>query len=562
MNAFQNYFNPMSSFQQGADFINQADEAAWRNQERKRMLAQRQALSDFGQGGYLTGFEGVQGAERAPDLQALYRENPEAAMQIEQTRSIPFAEHRKQQNTLDLQRDKIKQGWGGLAEFLKAQGLMQGAPGNAFSQQWAPHPITGMGTDQGMAPGGGVLAPPPRPSSAVGGMGSGDPIDRLSGMKYSVKTNAEGMPMAEVDYESPFSRELRTREDAQKARQLELNASKTGEDLEAGREARIQTARENVNKYAQEISALELKAHDGVNVRGQLEFYRNKLSKEESRLQRLEGGGTSAPSSAQLTPEEKAMAAQAKAKKPSASGQPMAAPSTGLAGVGQGLPPKQRIEAQAKNTQEKLSIANKTIEDAHSEAMKAQQLDEPVKRMLGIVDKGIGSTFAGALPFGIGETLLTIGHDYKRLKSLNSQMMDMYKKEGETKSYDTLPELKIVAARIPDVDKGEDQNREDMVGMINLLDARKASGDFLESWAKVHGGTIDGARAVLRGWMQHSPLLQVKTNNGRVSIEQNPHYIPLETWTRLRQQFSDRDIVKMRDSNKLQIIGGKVFVDK
>ncbi len=371
-----------------------------------------------------------------------------------------------------------------------------------------------------------------------------------------------GKPIIKYDYVSPLDRELRIRESAQKDRQTELDASRTAETLDAGREARIQTARDNVNKYAQEISGLEAKAHEGQDVRGQLEFYRNKLSKEEARLQKLEGGGTSAPSSAQLTPEEKAMAAQAKSNKPGAASQPMAAPSTGLAGVGQGLPPKQRIEAQAKNTQEKLSIANKAIEDAHAGAMKAESLNDAMTRMTGLVNKGVGSTAMGALPWGIGESIMAIGHDNKRVQSLNAQLIEMYKTEGQTKAFDTLPELKIVASRIPSLDKSEDQNREDMAGVANLMDARRASGDFLEQWAKSHGGTLDGSREVLRGWMQHSPLLQVKTNNGRVSIEQNPHYIPLETWTRLRQQFSDRDIVKMRDSNKLQIIGGKVFVDK
>ena len=277
----------------------------------------------------------------------------------------------------------------------------------------------------------------------------------------------------------------------------------------------------------------------------------------------LTSGGKNAPAdvpgNAALTPEEQSMvkSAKTKASKPVSISQSQ---------PGMAQEPKLNYIMEQENLQkaqqEKVSIANKAIEEAHAAALKSESLNDAVNRMTGLVDKGVGSTFMGALPWGMGDALMSIGHDNKRVQSLRDQLIDMYKTEGQTKAFDTLPELKIVAARIPDLGKSEDQNREDMAGVANLMDARRASGDFLEKWAKSHDRTLDGAREVLRGWMQHSPSYQAIKKDGRVSIEQNPHYIPLDTWARLRQQFSDRDIVHMRDSNKLQIIGGKVFVDK
>lgn len=560
----------MNAFRGGIDAMDQIDESVARDQARKRQLAKLQGLSDFGQGDALAGYEGVQGAVRPDYLKQLYQTNPEAALQVEQSIASPFAMERDITKAGKIEEAKRRAdaevGKNMMAAYFKAR------------QEAGQGSVPASATPAAYSEGGGQPGPGAAPNSA--GM-SGDEASfefGPQGFKFGVKslsdveraTKTHDMRMKDEDLalkkESQILDKARFNATLTKDEQSMLDGLQT-QGIAADKELReLEKAKASGDlppaAFLQQANSLlqrkkEINAQKEVILRGQ---------QQTRDIADMPASAYRAPESKQARPVTPTITgkSEAPAAQPAPPTQPVrpTKPAAASPEVGAGLPYKMQQEVKQQNAKEKISIANKAIEDAHAAALKSESLNESVGRMSGLVNAGVGSTAMGALPWGMGEAIMSIGHDNKRVQSLNAQLIEMYKTEGQTKAFDTLPELKIVASRIPSLDKSEDQNREDMAGVANLMDARRASGDFLEQWAHTHGGTLDGAREVLRGWMQHSPLYKVQPNNGRVSMEQNPHYIPLDTWTRLRQQFSDRDIVKMRDSNKLQIIGGRVFVDR
>lgn len=570
MNAFQNYWSPMNAFRGGIDAMDQIDESVARDQERKRQLAKLQGLSDFGQGDALAGYEGVQGAVRPDYLKQLYQTNPEAALQVEQSIASPFAMERDITKAGKIEEAKRRAdadvGKNMMAAYFKARREAGMEPQQASS------------TPAAYSEGGGQPGPGAAPNYA--GM-SGDESSfefGPQGFKFGVKSLSDVERATKTHDMRMKDEDLALKKESQVLDKARFNATLTKDEqsmldglqtqgIAADKELReLEKAKASGDlppaAFLQQANSLlqrkkEINAQKEVILRGQ---------QQTRDIADMPASAYRAPESKQARPVTPTITgkSEAPAAQPAPPTQPVrpTKPAAASPEVGAGLPYKMQQEVKQQNAKEKISIANKAIEDAHAAALKSESLNESVGRMSGLVNAGVGSTAMGALPWGMGEAIMSIGHDNKRVQSLNAQLIEMYKTEGQTKAFDTLPELKIVASRIPSLDKSEDQNREDMAGVANLMDARRASGDFLEQWAHTHGGTLDGAREVLRGWIQHSPLYKVQSNNGRVSMEQNPHYIPLDTWTRLRQQFSDRDIVKMRDSNELQIIGGRVFVDR
>ena len=589
MNRFLQYYSPMNAFHQGyalGDAFNetQAQEAA-----RQRAIDERQALSDFGQGDQLAGYEGVPGAVRPAWLKQLYQTNPTAALQVEQQVAAPFELDRQATKAVELEQAKLAASVNAWKPLMPDDPSGQagppqatGQPVNAFAAPLGPPSSVGLVSEGGLtAPNGAALTNPSGAGSytdTLMGKGLGSAHRTKKTLKFSLKHG----PIVEYEQIPEFEAEKARVDAAQKGRQVELEGQRTADILNNSRMAEVQRAHQRVYDLGQAMSALRASSEAGTrNPTAVLAELDDLMAQRKDAIayrdSLLKGKDVPAPASADLTPEEKAQAAAVRAGQgrtrpgavspPSPSNpNPVAAPP-----VGAGLPYKQAVEVQQEKLKggiavqqqaqkEKMSIANKSIEDAHSAALKAEGLQDSVNRMLGLVDKGMGSTVMGAMPWGIGESIMAMGHDNKRLQSLNAQLVDLYKNEGQTKAFDTLPELKIVASRIPSLDKGEDQNREDMVSVVNLMDARRASGDFLEQWAHGHGGTLDGARGVLRGWMQHNPLYQTAVKNGETSISKNQHYIPLDIWTRLRQRFSEKDLLKKRDSGGIQIIGDKIFL--
>jgi hypothetical protein len=226
--------------------------------------------------------------------------------------------------------------------------------------------------------------------------------------------------------------------------------------------------------------------------------------------------------------------------------------------IGAGLPYKKQVEAQQKKLEGDITQTRNILDASQAAAMAAQQSKPATDRIMELLTKNnIGSRF---LKLPGGETAATmVSGNYDELNKWRNSLILQEKSEGESQLYNTLPELKIHSASLPSIDNDENTNRRAIVPVKNLMEARMVAPKFLQQWADQHGGAITGAREEFRSWMQHNPMYQTHETNGEVGIHENTHFIPLDIWTRLRQRFSEKDILKKRDSGGIQVLNGRVF---
>jgi hypothetical protein len=271
--------------------------------------------------------------------------------------------------------------------------------------------------------------------------------------------------------------------------------------------------------------------------------YRNPSSTEQQAIVPKTGASLTKP--APITPDEQGVS---RGTMPLAKGP----------AIGAGLPYKKQVEAQQKKLEGDITQTRNILDASHAAAMASQQSKPATDRIMELLTKNnIGSR---ALKLRGGETAATIfSGNYDELNKWRNSLILQEKSEGESQLYNTLPELKIHSASLPSIDNDENTNRRAIVPVKNLMEARMVAPQFLETWAKQHGGTLDGARQEFRSWMQHNPMYQTHEKNGEVGIHENTHFIPLDIWTRLRQRFSEKDILKKRDSGGIQVLNGRVF---
>lgn len=573
MNAFSNYYSPMNAFFGGFEMGDKMDQAAIREAERVRALKEREALAQMGQGNHFAGFEGVEGATRPDYLKQLYQDNPEAAWKVEQAVSQPFAVDRDIYKQGKIERAKreadAEVGTNMMNAYFKARGGGQAEPREASA-------IPASMTEGGPAPTGGSM-----PAPNLSRLSGDEPSFEMTpqGFKFGVKSASElDNAVKTHDMQLKDSELALKKEDLSLKKEDQiLNKARFNEELGKNEQDHLNKLHQQSISITQQMRELE-KANNTGEMKPQVFLQQmNELmqQKKDVHAQKdviLRGQKQSGEIAGMTTDQYRNPSSTApQAVMPKTSGvltkpkpQPAPAaspkvPSPAPQG-GTGLPYKMDMENKQKANLEKQKIATDAIESAHGEAAKAATHASAIDRMMGLVSKeDIGNRFVGNLPWG-EQVLNMTSQNNDDLSRLRNQLIDIYKKEGETKSFDTLPELKIIASMIPDVTASPDTNRRNMVDLRNLFEARQVAPQFLEQWRDQHGGTIDGARQELRSWMQHNPKYEAKDMHGRVKIEENAGHIPLPVWSRLRQRFSEGDIVKKRDSGGLQIIGEKVFL--
>jgi hypothetical protein len=571
MNAFSNYYSPMNAFFGGFQMGDQMDQAAIREAERVRALKERDALAQMGQGNQFAGFEGVEGATRPDYLKQLYRDNPEAAWKVEQAAAQPFAVDRDISKQGKIERAKreadAEVGTNMMNAYFKARG---GGQPDVQEASAIPASMT-----EGEAGQTGGAMPAPNLSRLSGDEPSFEMTPQ--GFKFGVKSASELDNAVKMhDMKLKDSELALKKEDLSLKKEDQiLNKARFNEELGKNEQDHLNKLHQQSLSITQQMRELE-KANNTGEMKPQVFLQQmNELMQQKKDIHAqkdviLRGQKQSSDIAGMTTDQYRnPSSTEPQAVKPKTSGAltkpkpqpPMTArEATPSPQVGSGLPYKMQVENNQKADQEKRKIATDAIESAHSEAAKAATHASAIDRMMGLLSKeDIGNRFVGNLPWG-EQVLNMTSQNNDDLSRLRNQMIDLYKKEGETKSFDTLPELKIVASMIPDVTASPDTNRRNMVDVRNLFEARTAAPQFLEQWAQQHGGTIDGARQEFRSWMQHNPKYHAKDVHGRVQIQENAGFVPLPVWSRLRQRFSEADIMKKRDSGGLQIIGDKVFL--
>lgn len=586
-------YSPMNAFFQGIRSGTELDDAAERRRinalalsERQRLrdqeIAERQGLMDFGQGTNLAGFENDPEATRPDWLKQLYRTNPTQALQLEQQVADPYRADREAIKAGKIEgakygaRTKIE-----MDQMPHVLALMEGSqipPGttspstipatgqpvnNAFAQSGGPLSM-GMVTENGMRDPG-VYDPTGQGRDINAFSGSG--LEGLRGdtteMKYVPGHGYEftKKPMSALD------KQLKINESRQKGREVELKGQKTGDELRVTAENSRRQADEAVAAIQREITDIQ-KAMTGTGIRPQdgiarINELRASLKNAVARRDSVYLG-KDAPvqaETAQLTPEEKAMAKAGpgtRAKPATATAQPAAEAAPEL---GAGLPYQQQVELKSQKAKDDVTQTRKVIDESNAIATSALQSKPAADRIFDLLSKeDLGSR---VLKLPGGETAATIfSSKYDELNKWRNSLILSEKSEGESQLYNTLPELKIHSASLPAVDNDENVNRRAIVPVKNILEARLLAPQFLQNWAHTHGGSLEGAREMFRGWMQHSPMYRTDEKNGAVSINQNMHYLPLESWVKLRQQYKEPDLVKKLKSGEIEVINGRVFVNK
>jgi hypothetical protein len=582
MNYFAASYNPMNAFAQGYGLGDAMRETAAREHERQRAMAARQGLIDFGQRANLLGYEDNPAAVMPEYMKKLYATNPEVAVQLEQHVAAPF----------QLQREITKAG-----EFERAKRQADADVGittmNAFAKTFGVQPQQGQSlpastqpvsmTDGEAAPVGGGAMPPYN----LSGLSDYEPHFEMTpqGFKFGVKRASPLDSAIKVSDAQVRQADQKLKErdfEEIKKEDLLVKKSLANKDLQkdirdAAQQAhdRVRTLRSDMQEAQDKIESGEIRPSVGQariqqigselkqaqSYRDSLLFGRDSLTPDTSDIlsknpeakagqgkrtqQPIQGVLDSTAQPAPLAPEE---AGVSRGSIPLAKGP----------AIGAGLPYKKQVEAQQKKLEGDITQTRNILDASQAAAMAAQQSKPATDRIMELLTKNnIGSRF---LKLPGGETAATmVSGNYDELNKWRNSLILQEKSEGESQLYNTLPELKIHSASLPSIDNDENTNRRAIVPVKNLMEARMVAPKFLQQWADQHGGAITGAREEFRSWMQHNPMYQTHETNGEVGIHENTHFIPLDIWTRLRQRFSEKDILKKRDSGGIQVLNGRVF---
>lgn len=581
MNPFMSGYNPMDAFRSGYDLGDAMTATAER--ERQRLIAEKEraALSQMGQGNYLAGLEGVQGAVRPDWLKQLYQDNPHEAMKQEQLVSAPFLMDREIRKGGELERAKrqadLDVAMPMMNAFFKARG---GGPPQATDARAMP---SSMPMGEG-APVNAFATGGPAPEPNLADLSGDEPSFEMTpqGFKFGVKSASpldSAIKVADVNLRKA-DQQLKGKEYDLKVEDQIINKAKAADQFDKSRFDKVDAIHKQENDLKKQIDALKMQKAGGdispadyiqsanriladlkdlgaqkqALMRGQTtaqetlgisgDQYRNPSSTEAQPIIPKTSNRLTAPAPAQAEPS----IAESRGSIPLKGGQE----------IGSGLPYKKKIEAQQRQLEGDLTQTRKIIDDSNAVATEALQNKPATDRIFDLLQKNDLGNRIFKLPGG--ETASTIfSGNYDELNKWRNSLILQEKSAGESQLYNTLPELKIHSASLPAVDNDENANRRAIVPVKNLMEARMVAPRFLQQWADQHGGTLKGAREEFRSWMQHNPMYQTSEKNGAVSIHENTHYIPLDIWTRLRQRFSEKDIVEKQKSGGIQVLNGRVF---
>jgi hypothetical protein len=556
MNYFNEY-NPLVAMQGGMNLfggmMNQYDNA----RARELSDVQRNALAQMGKGDQLAGFEDNPMAIR-PDFakQAYASGNPQLAMWAEQQASAPYLVDREAKRSGDIERAKLKARedqdsamWsnmpGRVAELMRSVrgGSPSSAGSNVFaSQQWAPPAATELGLPQ--APGSGVLAQQ-QGFAPLGRALSGNGMDQLDSSQVDVTIDEHGRPQLKLKSPDMISDERLRRQSAVEAMNAETNQGELSE-----RKARNSAtqADESSQRIAQLIEQRRELLSSGTKIPPHIIAQNIGEIDKEIELARTRRAGSgpmqASPlaSQAQLTPQEKQMASQARSAR-SAVGKS----ANSQSGESSGLPWELEVSKKAKTQQRQTEMTQDTIESMHAERRKFAATEAPINKLFDLLaTKEVGSPKYKFVPFGAGPELAAFAHaDNEQLVTLGKVILDAFKPENASKTMDTLPELRIIASQIPNEETRHSLNRELMANVMNKFSGAMVAPKFLDQWSRDNKESLTGAREMFSEWLRNNPAAITENVNGDTVLKRQVQ-IPIENWVKLRKKFSEEDIMKKR----------------
>lgn len=536
-----------------------------RDAQTQRGLHQKKmnALAAIGESPYLTGFDGMPGAETSDLRKQIYQSgDPELAVKWEAMASHPFAEDRAVKKAGEVETAKLKaraaedeKMWGQmpnrLASILAATRGGQPISGgsNVFAQQgWAPPASTGIGMPQGEpAPGSGVMVPQ-RGFSDRGRALSGDGLAQYDSAQMDVTIDEHGRPQIKMKGPDSLADEVARRKSA-----IDAMGAETAQGELSERKTR--NASMLVDESTQRIAALMQQRNDLEKSSDVLPPH--KIAQGVARIdaeialaeKRRSGAGPTEPtqlaSEAQLTPAEKQKAAAVRQKQ-QAPGQ--------AGGISTDLPYPAAVRMAEEQKKSDIKAAADMSADARDKAGSARGVAEYMSEMKDLLtNKRPGNAFWGfdPNPFSTGEGS-TLGEriggavsvDNQMLAQLGTALLPLIKKPGESKAMDTIPELRINMGMIPRISNHEDVNIRLFAPLYNKWSASTVADGFLQRWKKNHGGSTDGAGDFFSDWMKYNKPMEAIEKNGKMVFKENP-VVPIERWEALIKQYPAQEIRKM-----------------
>ncbi len=580
MNSFFAGYNPMDAFRGGYDLGDAMTATAERERQRLITEKERAALSQMGQGGYLAGLEGVQGAVRPDWLKQLYQDNPHEAMKQEQLVSSPFLQDREIRKMGEIERAKrqadLDVAMPMMNAFFKARG---GSSPQATDARAMP---SSMPLGEGGAPVN-AFAGGPMPEQNFSDLSGDEPSFEMTpqGFKFGVKSASpldSAIKVADVNLRKA-DQQLKGKEYDLKVEDQIIKKAQAADQFDKSRFDKVDAIHKQENDLKKQIDTLKMQKSGGdISPADYIESANRILAdlkdlgaQKKSLLQTqstaqetlgINGDQYRNPSSTEAQPVIPKTSATTTAPAPTSSqtSPPMrpGKAASDSSSIGSGLPYKQAVEVQREKLKGDIGQTRKIVDTAQEAANSALQHKPATDRIMELLQKNDVGRRILKLPGGTTAATIVSGN-YDELNKWRNSLIDMDRKEGTSGEYNTIPELRIHSESLPAVDNDENTNRRAIVSVKNILEARLVAPQFLETWAKQHGGTLDGARQEFRSWMQHNPMYQTSEKNGAVSIQENPHYVPLDIWTRLRQRLSEKDILAKQKSGGIQVLNGRVF---
>lgn len=509
-----NGWNPWTAVRQGQQVSDAAYQAQLEGRALRDELAARQAAALMGAGDYLTGYEGVRGAERPAYMKRLWAAgNPDVAVKMESLLAQPFA----------LQREIYKAG-----EIEKAK---RQADREVFKNAMTDYLEAGRGPAAPAAPAGpaptapavgeaDVTAPEVATTAPYPGLMGASPTEETfemtpQGPKFSVKRMSE----FEQRYKDEESRIRR------------VNA---GTATRAETRAAINSAHDNVRNKNAEILAVETAMQNrsipwehGKARLAELEREKTALAEQRDRL--LAGRIAPAP------PPPAAPAAQA----------PVQAPAPAPAAGPPAMTEKERAGLDVEQRKARMTAANDEIAKARKDSIDLTKYEKPVKELFDIVttnDIGHPELEAGGQ---WAASALALNPANARVKNLNDQILNMFIKEGQSRMMDTIIEGMKRSASVPGLFTEPQQNKINAANLRSYFEHLKQFPAFLEGWAKKHDGTLDGAAEAWMDYTDNNPRYgYTQDQAGRVKVHENKGIKSAEGWTRLRQAGGIKQIGK------------------
>lgn len=533
-------WSPLPGIQVGAQIYDNAMRQRLIDQQIEDANSMRQALGMMGQGEQFAGFEDMPEAKRPDWLRQAYQVNPQAALQMEQRLAAPYAQKRdiaKQGEIEAAKRRADAEVWGQMAErfgFAPPSAPQADVPPIVLDGENGP--ISSAEPMQGSAP----MAAPGAPSNAI----TPERTFELTphGPKMGVKMPS-GLDQFKVQDERRLAQEdlnLRQKAETRQGEEFGFNRSKAADEQVARintqiRENRAQLVtvmqqREMGNMTPQEAyaSSQALKAE----IKG-LEASREQVLRgtrqTASPMTQAPSGLPSSTPKAKATPQAVPPGPVQTAPAQAQASQPQPAPMA--ANPQAGLTYKQETELAQKNAEQKMTAANKDIEEARNSARLATRYYPVAKEMADLVFQNeLGHPGIASLPGG--ETALKFySPKLADLQKLHDTLTNMFAQPGQSQLMNTIIERQMVASMIPSMDASPDMNRKNAARLLGFTEQMQQLPDFLEKWASSHHGALDGST---EAWLEYARLNQpylYREGQGRhVQVVPNKSALSVGDW--------------------------------